>query len=177
MAKSSCIWDPLIYLWTNRQFRIAFYKTMPCKSLGEKLLQRDELKHKETESSQPQEPQELRHKSNRLTPLRQTTTKQGPGVSVSEYGQKTETMGVSQINVPHVVVQGPSKIGNVCQWCAHAYWEDGIYNVCDKLGRIDRTNWYLVRGLFFKILYITTSTYIRWFNYNIIMHVIYVYFR
>eukprot|EP00105_Crassostrea_gigas_P000625 XP_011412507.1 PREDICTED: parapinopsin [Crassostrea gigas] len=114
VAKSSCIWDPLIYLWTNRQFRIAFYKTMPCKSLGEKLLQRDELKHKETESSQPQEPQELRHKSNRLTPLRQTTTKQGPAVSVSEYGQKTETMGVSQINVPHVVVQGPSKIGNVC---------------------------------------------------------------
>lgn len=114
VAKSSCIWDPLIYLWTNRQFRIAFYKTMPCKSLGEKLLQRDELKHKEMESSQPQQPQELRHKSNRLTPLRQTTTKQGPAVSVSEYGQKTETMGVSQINVPHVVVQGPSKIGNVC---------------------------------------------------------------
>lgn len=85
---------------------------MPCKSIGEKLLQRDELKNKDTESSQPQEPQELRHKSNKLMPFRRTV-KQGPAVSISEYGQKTETMGVSSINVPNVVVQGPSKVENV----------------------------------------------------------------
>ena len=107
VAKSSCIWDPLIYLWTNRQFRIAFYKTLPCRAFGRKLLERDEMKNREMESSEPQEPQQVRQKMTKLGPARKGKNT-APVISVSEYGQQTETVGVSQIPVPDSGAPGPS---------------------------------------------------------------------
>nr|XP_022312731.1 parapinopsin-like [Crassostrea virginica] len=107
VAKSSCIWDPLIYLWTNRQFRIAFYKTLPCRAFGRKLLERDEMKNREMESSEPQEPQQVRQKMTKLGPARKGKNT-APVISVSEYGQQTETVGVSQNPVPDSGAPGPS---------------------------------------------------------------------
>ncbi|KAL3876715.1 hypothetical protein ACJMK2_034517 [Sinanodonta woodiana] len=41
-AKSSIVWDPLVYMFTNRYFRKAFYKILPCENLKNKLLYNEE---------------------------------------------------------------------------------------------------------------------------------------
>ncbi|XP_022317361.1 visual pigment-like receptor peropsin [Crassostrea virginica] len=51
IAKSACIWDPIIYVGTNRQFRMAFYNTLPCDALGKMLIKREEQKDKEADAS------------------------------------------------------------------------------------------------------------------------------
>ncbi|XP_062613300.1 visual pigment-like receptor peropsin [Saccostrea cucullata] len=51
IAKSACIWDPIIYVGTNKQFRMAFYNTIPCSGLGKMLIQREEQKDKEADAS------------------------------------------------------------------------------------------------------------------------------
>ena len=51
VAKSACIWDPIIYLWTNRMFRRAFYNTIPCRALGRMMIEREERKNRERDDT------------------------------------------------------------------------------------------------------------------------------
>ena len=38
LAKSELIWNPIIYVATNKQFRNAFYEKIPCRRFREKLI-------------------------------------------------------------------------------------------------------------------------------------------
>lgn len=37
-AKLSGLWNPIIYMATNKQFRVAFYKLLPCRRIRKRLL-------------------------------------------------------------------------------------------------------------------------------------------
>ena len=52
MAKSELVWNPIIYVATNKQFRKAFYAIIPCSKLREKLIKHEEaVKEMESEQS------------------------------------------------------------------------------------------------------------------------------
>ncbi|XP_052777205.1 visual pigment-like receptor peropsin [Mya arenaria] len=41
-AKSQMVWNPIIYVATNKKFRIAFYEALPCGSIRDRLIHREE---------------------------------------------------------------------------------------------------------------------------------------
>nr|ASM47594.1 xenopsin [Leptochiton asellus] len=51
LAKSSIIWNPIIYVATNKQFRHAFYEVVPCAGLKEAMLEREQKMAKDPDSS------------------------------------------------------------------------------------------------------------------------------
>ncbi|XP_076074684.1 visual pigment-like receptor peropsin isoform X2 [Mytilus galloprovincialis] len=50
-AKSASVWNPLIYVYTNKQFRKAFYEKIPCSGFRSKLIKKEEEKEAESEES------------------------------------------------------------------------------------------------------------------------------
>ena len=50
-AKSASVWNPIIYVFTNKQFRRAFYGLIPCTDLRAKLVKKEEEKEAESEES------------------------------------------------------------------------------------------------------------------------------
>ena len=51
-AKSQIVWNPVIYVATNKQFRTAFYDSLPCGGLREALVKREEVKEAESKVSE-----------------------------------------------------------------------------------------------------------------------------
>lgn len=51
-AKSEVIWNPIIYVATNKQFRQAFYKNLPCTGLRNMLVKREEVKEQSSKESE-----------------------------------------------------------------------------------------------------------------------------
>lgn len=50
-AKSASMWNPMIYVFTNKQFRRALYEKIPCSDLKAKLIKKEEEKEKDSEES------------------------------------------------------------------------------------------------------------------------------
>lgn len=50
-AKSASVWNPIIYVFTNKQFRRAFYDLIPCTDLRAKLVRKEEEKEVQSEES------------------------------------------------------------------------------------------------------------------------------
>lgn len=50
-AKSEVVWNPIIYVATNKQFRQAFYKNLPCTGLRDMLVKREEVKEVSSKES------------------------------------------------------------------------------------------------------------------------------
>ena len=48
LAKSELIWNPIIYVATNKQFRNAFYEKIPCRSLREKLIRQENTREQDS---------------------------------------------------------------------------------------------------------------------------------
>ncbi|XP_061181086.1 rhodopsin-like [Saccostrea echinata] len=107
VAKSSSIWDPLIYLWTNKQFRMSFYSTIPCADLGRTMIEREEKKNKQSENSDPEEP-EVRQKEEQPKPKLQTQVVPIDN-ALSENGQQTDVCADIQVPVPSILKPGPSQ--------------------------------------------------------------------
>lgn len=47
LAKSSIIWNPIIYVATNKQFRHGFFAIIPCSGLKEALMKKEQQMEKE----------------------------------------------------------------------------------------------------------------------------------
>ncbi|KAK3601894.1 hypothetical protein CHS0354_041831 [Potamilus streckersoni] len=41
-AKSASVWNPIVYVATNKQLRIGFYNILPCDELKKLLMKREE---------------------------------------------------------------------------------------------------------------------------------------
>ncbi|XP_045211420.2 pineal opsin-like [Mercenaria mercenaria] len=50
-AKSEVIFNPIIYVATNKQFRHAFYKNLPCTGLRDMLVKKEEVKEQSSKES------------------------------------------------------------------------------------------------------------------------------
>ncbi|XP_067649047.1 rhodopsin-like [Haliotis asinina] len=61
VAKSAGLWNPLIYVATNKQFRYGFYAIIPCKGIKDSLVKKEE---KQPESSQESDLDEEDDKKN-----------------------------------------------------------------------------------------------------------------
>lgn len=50
-AKSQVVWNPIIYVATNKQFRKGFYASLPCAGLREMLVKREEIQEGSSKQS------------------------------------------------------------------------------------------------------------------------------
>ncbi|XP_053393178.1 visual pigment-like receptor peropsin [Mercenaria mercenaria] len=50
-AKSQVVWNPIIYVATNKQFRKAFYASLPCVEWREKLIKREDVREPSSKES------------------------------------------------------------------------------------------------------------------------------
>lgn len=102
-AKSASIWNPMIYVFTNKQFRRAFYEKIPCAGLKSKLIKREDEKEKESEESdidddktkstkQKQPPQQARHG---VAPIDEASGEDAGEVTV------VEDIAINAINAEH----------------------------------------------------------------------------
>ncbi|XP_046576929.1 visual pigment-like receptor peropsin [Haliotis rubra] len=51
VAKSAGLWNPLIYVATNKQFRYGFYAIIPCKGIKDSLVKKEEKQPESSEES------------------------------------------------------------------------------------------------------------------------------
>ncbi|XP_052268322.1 melanopsin-like [Dreissena polymorpha] len=73
-AKSQVVWNPLIYVATNKQFRRAFFQSIPCGGLREMLIKRDEVQEQESkESNLDDNPQQTPSNSYQPSATKMTT--------------------------------------------------------------------------------------------------------
>jgi len=85
LAKSSTVWNPLIYGATNKQFRSAFYNLLPCRSLKDKLVKKEEGKAESSKESDLDDKTKLTSQPSRPTQVIPVPKdEQSQGVSMIE---------------------------------------------------------------------------------------------
>ncbi|WAQ96346.1 OPSX-like protein, partial [Mya arenaria] len=95
-AKSQIVWNPIIYVGTNKQFRKAFYAALPCESIRNKLVKREEEKEQSSKESD----------------LDDKTAPAASNAQTKNANQTTETTVVTAPNTNKVAPapeQGPAK--------------------------------------------------------------------
>ncbi|XP_052777219.1 visual pigment-like receptor peropsin [Mya arenaria] len=96
-AKSQIVWNPIIYVGTNKQFRKAFYAALPCESIRNKLVKREEEKEQSSKESD----------------LDDKTAPAASNAQTKNANQTTETTVVTAPNTNKVAPapeQGPAKV-------------------------------------------------------------------
>ncbi|XP_063447711.1 opsin-3-like [Mytilus trossulus] len=73
-AKSASVWNPLIYVYTNKQFRKAFYEKIPCSGFRSKLIKKEE---KEAESEESDIDDKSKTTGQKVTHLKVQNTRRG----------------------------------------------------------------------------------------------------
>ncbi|KAL4241079.1 D(1B) dopamine receptor [Mactra antiquata] len=91
-AKSEVVWNPLIYVATNKQFRQAFYATLPCKGLQEKLVKREE------EQEQSSKESDLDEKTVVTTQVNQVTSGAAPSASQTQIQTVSINVAAADMN-------------------------------------------------------------------------------
>lgn len=80
-AKTASVWNPIIYVFTNKQFRRAFYDLIPCTDLRAKLVKKEEEKEAKSEESDVEDDKSKMTTKTSVTKIQiQSHNKRQPGV-------------------------------------------------------------------------------------------------